>query len=45
MYSVSFHPEFIFRKIISIKDLDDIKYFWRAFLKVVGHIIDFKKCG
>jgi radical SAM superfamily enzyme YgiQ (UPF0313 family) len=45
MYSVSFHPEFIFRKIISIKDLDDIKYFWRAFLKVVGHIIDFKKYG
>jgi len=45
MYSVSFHPEFIFRKIINIKNLDDIKYFWRAFLKVVGHIIDFKKNG
>lgn len=38
MYSVSFHPEFIFRKIISIRKIDDIKYFWRAFLKIIGHI-------
>ena len=43
MYSVSFDPEFILRKIISIRSFDDIKYFWRAFLKVAGHIIDFKK--
>jgi len=42
MYRVSFHPEFVFRKIISIKDFDDVKYFWRAFLKVLGHILDFK---
>ena len=42
MYSVSFSPEFIFRKIISVKELDDVKYFWRAFLKVIGHLIDFK---
>ena len=43
MYSVSFNPEFILRKIMSIKSPDDIKYFWRAFLKVAGHIVDFKK--
>jgi radical SAM superfamily enzyme YgiQ (UPF0313 family) len=43
MYSVSFNPEFIFRKLISIRELDDIRYFGRAFLKVLGHIIDFKK--
>jgi len=43
MYSVSFNPEFILRKIISIREIDDIKYFGRAFLKVIGHIVDFKK--
>ena len=43
MYSVSFSPEFIFRKILSIRGVDDIRYFWRAFLKVIGHIMDFKK--
>ncbi|MCK4912689.1 MAG: radical SAM protein [Candidatus Omnitrophica bacterium] len=43
MYSVSFNPEFILRKIISIREIDDIKYFGRAFLKVIGHIIDFRK--
>ena len=43
MYSVSFSPEFIIRKIFSIKDIYDIRYFWRAFLKVVGHIKDFRK--
>ena len=43
MYSVSFSPEFILRKLLSIKDFDDIRYFRRAFLKVIGHIVDFKK--
>jgi len=45
MYSVSFNPEFILRKIASIRDIDDIKYFGRAFLKVMGHIMDFRKKG
>jgi hypothetical protein len=49
LYSVSFSPEFIMRKILSIREFDDIKYFSRAFLKVMGHIFDFKKkqakCG
>jgi radical SAM superfamily enzyme YgiQ (UPF0313 family) len=43
MYSVSFSPEFILRKILSIRDLTDIKYFGRAFLKVAGHLMDFRK--
>jgi len=43
MYSVSFSPEFIIRKIFSIKDIYDIRYFWRAFLKVIGHIKDFNR--
>jgi len=43
MYSVSFNPEFILRKLLSIREIDDLKYFGRAFLKVMGHILDFKK--
>ena len=43
MYSVSFSPEFIMRKILSIRNIYDIRYFWRAFLKVIGHIADFRK--
>jgi len=43
LYSVSYNPEFIVRKILSIRDIDDIKYFCRAFLKVARHILDFKK--
>ncbi len=42
MYGVSFNPEFIFRKIISIRDFSDIKYFSRAAAKVMGHLFDFK---
>jgi len=43
LYSVSFSPEFIFRKILSIRELADLKYFQRAFFKVMGHIFDFKR--
>lgn len=43
MYSVSFSPEFVIRKMLSIRDPKDIEYFIRAFIKVIGHILDFKK--
>ncbi|MCP4649275.1 MAG: radical SAM protein [PVC group bacterium] len=42
LYSVSFSPEFVFRKILSIREFEDIKYFARAFFKVTGHLFDFK---
>jgi len=43
MYKVSFQPEFILRKVSSLKDIDDLKYYLRAAKKVVGHIFDFRK--
>lgn len=43
MYKVSFQPEFILRKVFSLKDIDDLKYYLRAAKKVAGHIFDFKK--
>lgn len=42
LYSVSFHPGFLIRKFFSIRDMSDIRYFWRAGKKVLGHIFDFK---
>jgi len=41
LYSVSFNPEFLFRKILSIRDFYDLKYFIRAGKKVMGHLFDF----
>jgi len=41
MYRIAFQPEFILRKIASIKDIDDVRYFCRAASKTIGHIFDF----
>ena len=48
MYKISYNPEFVLRKIFSVKDVYDLRYFFRAAKKTFGHIIDFKKearCG
>jgi radical SAM superfamily enzyme YgiQ (UPF0313 family) len=42
MYKVSFSPEFIWRRLGSLRDLDDLKYGLRAAKKVFGHLWDFK---
>ncbi len=42
LYSVSFNPEFLARKLLSIKGTGDLKYFLKAGKKVIGHIFDFK---
>lgn len=42
MYGASFMPEFILRKIFSLRDVDDFKYYLRAAKKVVWHIFDFQ---
>jgi radical SAM superfamily enzyme YgiQ (UPF0313 family) len=43
MYKVSYQPEFILRKMASLRDIDDLKYWLRAAKKVFGHILDFRK--
>jgi radical SAM superfamily enzyme YgiQ (UPF0313 family) len=42
LYSVSFNPGFLFRRLMGVRDFEDLKYFFRASKKVVGHIFDFK---
>lgn len=43
LYRVSFDPEFILRKVFSLRDMYDIRYAFRAGKKVFGHIFDFRK--
>ena len=43
MYKTSFQPEFSLRKVFSLRDADDCRYFFSAAKKVYGHIFDFRK--
>jgi radical SAM superfamily enzyme YgiQ (UPF0313 family) len=43
IYRVAFDPEFIARRIVSVRSLSDLNYFARGAKKVMGHILDFKK--
>jgi len=42
MYSVAFNPLFLYQRIKSVTDLDDLKYFMRTGKKVFGHLVDFR---
>ena len=49
IYNVAFNPEFLARRLFSVRGWDDMQYFWRAGKKVMGHLVDFgaqnKACG
>ncbi len=42
MYSIAYNPLFLARKVISIRNWSDIRYFLRAGKKVWGHLRDFQ---
>ncbi|MDP8248630.1 MAG: radical SAM protein [Candidatus Tritonobacter lacicola] len=41
LYCVAFDPVFLARKVLGIRDRDDLRFFLRAGKKVVGHLRDF----
>jgi radical SAM superfamily enzyme YgiQ (UPF0313 family) len=41
IYNVAFNPEFVYNRLRTIEDIDDLRYFKRAGLKVFGHLKDF----
>lgn len=43
LYKSFMTPKFILRKIGSIRSWDDVKFFWMAGKKVLGHLTDFSK--
>jgi len=48
LYKAALTPAFIVRKILSIRDLDDIKFLARAASKLIGHLLNksrAKSCG
>ena len=42
LYKVAFHPEFIARKLLNVRSIEDVKFLGRAAFKVGGHLLDFK---
>ena len=43
LYKAFLSPQYIVRKILSIRSIDDVKFYWIAFVKLVGHLLDFNK--
>lgn len=43
LYKSFLTPRFMMRKVVSIRDFDDIKFFWRAGKAVLGHLADFAR--
>jgi len=43
LYSAFFSPIYIFRKVISIRNLDDFKFIFFSAWKLLGHLLDFDK--
>lgn len=42
IYSTAFSAEFILRRIVTMRDMDDLRYAFRGVKKVVGHLMDFR---
>ena len=41
LYKLALSPKFLFRKTMSIRSFDDLKYFMRIGVKFAGHLFDF----
>ncbi len=45
LYTAFLTPKFILRKLLSIRSLDDVKFFIMAGRKLLGHLTDFSRHG
>jgi len=43
LYKAFMSPQYITRKLLSIRSMDDVKFFTEAGKKLIGHLLDFKK--
>ncbi len=43
LYKSFLTPQFVFHKITSIRNFDDLKFFWRAGKSLLGHLADFRR--
>jgi radical SAM superfamily enzyme YgiQ (UPF0313 family) len=42
LYKSFMSPQFIFKKVISVRNMNDVAFLWRAGTKVLSHLMDFK---
>jgi len=45
IYKSFLTPRFVFRKLRQIRDWRDILFYWRAAVRVLGHLLDFRSHG
>jgi len=43
LYKSFLTPRFVFKKILSVRKFSDLKFLFRAGVKLLGHLMDFKK--
>lgn len=43
LYKAFLSPQYLVRKVLSIRSFADIKFYWIAFVKLIGHLLDFNK--
>ncbi|GAB6037001.1 hopanoid biosynthesis associated radical SAM protein HpnJ [Fundidesulfovibrio butyratiphilus] len=43
LYKAALTPRFLLRKVLSIRSVDDVAFFWRAAQKLVGHLLNTRK--
>lgn len=43
LYEIFFVPRYVFRRLISIRNLDDVRFIKRGISKIYGHLKDFRK--
>ncbi len=43
LYKAALNPAYIFKKLISVQNINDIKFLFRAGKKFLGHIMDFRQ--
>ena len=43
LYKAALTPQFLMHKMLSIRNLSDVQYLWKAGIKVIGHLADFRK--
>ena len=43
LYKAALSPGFILRKILSIRGLDDVAFFYRAAGKLIGHLLNSRR--
>jgi len=43
LYSAFFSPQYIFRRVIGVRDLNDVKFLFYSAWKLLAHLLDFDK--